>query len=387
MKRATILMVVNAEWYFWSHRLALARGLQARGYTVIVAAGVERGMGSQIEAEGFRFIPLPLVRGRLSLGAEIRALVALVRLYRQEQPDLLYHTTIKPILYGSLSAQFLGIARRVNAIPGLGYVFAPTSLSGRFRQQLVAIAYRIALSGSRARVIFQNSDDQQLFVKRRIAPSRRTVVIRSSGVDLCRFSPTTEPTPISAPIILLASRLLWDKGVGELVEATKRLKRMNMACRTVIVGIPDHDNPRAVPVAALEGWQRDGLIEWWGLRDDMPNVIRQSAVVVLPSYYPEGVPRILLEAAASARPVVTTDTPGCRDCVRNGESGLLVPPRDVDALTDALKLLLEDPGLRALMGLEGRKLVEEQFDEENVVSQTVKICEDLLAEAPSRPVL
>ena len=381
MTGARILIVVNAEWYFWSHRLAFARALRERGHDVVIAAAVERGMGSRIEADGFRFVQIPFVRGRLAALADVRAWFALVRLYQEERPDLLYHTTIKPILYGSLAASVARLARRVNAIPGLGQVFAPTSLSARLRLWCVSTAYRLVFMGRRVRVIFQNDDDRRLFVEQRLVRAAQSIVIRGSGVNLSQFFPTPEPASAEPPIVVLASRLLWDKGVGELVEASRRLKRMNVQCRTVIVGIPDVDNPRAVPVETLEAWQREGVVEWWGLRSDMPEVMSQSAVVVLPSYYPEGVPRILLEAAASGRPVVTTDAPGCRDAVRNGLSGLLVPPRDVEALVLALSRLLVDPALRAAMGREGRKLAEEQFSEARVVEETVAVCERLLAEA------
>ncbi len=180
-------------------------------------------------------------------------------------------------------------------------------------------AYRVALSGQQTRVIFQNPDDRALFVSRSVVPIDRTVLIRGSGVDVSQFVPSSEQSGL--PIVLLASRLLWDKGVGELVEASRRLKKDGIACRVVLVGVPDPGNPKAIPVSLLERWQAEGVVEWWGLRNDMPEVLKAASIVVLPSYR-EGIPKILLEAAASGRPIVTTDTPGCREIVRHGENGL-----------------------------------------------------------------
>jgi len=199
MTGARILIVVNAEWYFWSHRLAFARALRERGHDVVIAAAVERGMGSRIEADGFRFVQIPFVRGRLAALADVRAWFALVRLYQEERPDLLYHTTIKPILYGSLAASVARLARRVNAIPGLGQVFAPTSLSARLRLWCVSTAYRLVFMGRRVRVIFQNDDDRRLFVEQRLVRAAQSIVIRGSGVNLSQFFPTPEPASAEPP--------------------------------------------------------------------------------------------------------------------------------------------------------------------------------------------
>ncbi|HXG69465.1 MAG TPA: glycosyltransferase family 4 protein [Gemmatimonadaceae bacterium] len=381
MTASRILMVANAEWYFISHDLAIAKALQTRGHEVVVAAGVERGRDAEIRAAGLRFVPVNMLRGRFAPQRELTTGIELARLYRAERPDLIYQTTIKPILYGSMAARVAGTTRIVNAIPGLGHVFSSTGAGAAVRRWAVELAYGVALAGRRTRVVFQNDDDRQLFVDRKLVPAARTVVIRGSGVDLRQFVHHPEPAGDGAPIVLLASRLLWDKGVGQLVDAARRLREMKIACRMVIVGIPDPGNPNAVPAATLEEWQRDGLVEWWGLRSDMPDVLRRAAIVALPSHYAEGVPRILLEAAAAGRPVVTTDTPGCRDAVRAGVSGLLVPPRDVNALTEALASLLRAPRCRPAMGLQGRALAEEQFGEELVTGQMVQLCEELLEDA------
>lgn len=369
-----ILIVVNAEWYFWSHRLSLAKALQAHGCTVVIAAAVERGYQSAIEGQGLRFIPLHLQRRSISPSAELASLHELFQLYRRERPDLVHHVTIKPVLYGSLAARVSGVPAVINTIPGLGYVFMESN--GRLLREAISAVYALALSGRHVRVIFQNPDDRQIFVSRKLVSPERAVVIRGSGVDVYRFVPSPEPSGI--PIVLLASRLLWDKGVGELVEASRRLRQDGVSCRVVLVGVPDDENPNSIPVAMLEGWHAEGVIEWWGLRDDMPNVLRQATIVTLPSYYPEGVPKILLEAAAAGHPLITTDTPGCREVVHHGENGFLVPVRDATALADAIRVLLQDARLRVPMRAKSRELAVAEFSEERVLDETLRVYRELL---------
>jgi glycosyltransferase involved in cell wall biosynthesis len=379
-RSARILMVVNVEWYFWSHRLALARALRDRGYEVIVAAGVERDRQSAIERDGFRFIPIGITRGDLRVSSEVKTFLALCRLYRAERPDLVYQTTIRPILYGSLAARLARIPRVLNAVPGLGYSFTARGFRAAIRRPAVAAAYRFALAGERTRVVFQTHDDLCRFVALGLVKPDRARVIRGSGVDIRAFAPTPEPD--GPPIVLLASRLLWDKGVSEFVDAARRLRERSVSCRMVIVGTPDVNSPNAVPSAVLETWHNSGDVEWWGLRSDMGDVLSQSAIVTLPSYYGEGVPKILLEAAAAGRPIVTTDWPGCRDVVQHGGNGLLVQPRDPEGLADALERLLRNPGERAAMGARGRTLAEQEFEEGLVVGQVADLCADMLAPSP-----
>jgi glycosyltransferase involved in cell wall biosynthesis len=373
-----ILLVTNADWYFWSHRLPLARALQTLGCGVTVAAAAERGYGAAIEGAGFQFHPLRLRRRSTAVHRELQTVLELYRLYRQERPDLVHHITIKPILYGSVAAGWAGVPAVVNTIPGLGYTFSGSGPGRLLLQGVVSLAYRVALSGRRTRVIFQNPDDHQQFVSRGVVPSDRCVVIRGSGVDIFTFSPLPEPP--GPPVVLLASRLLWDKGVEEFVSAARELRGRGCTCRMVLVGSPDRENPRSVTPADIAAWQGEGTIEWWGHRDDMPGVLGQSTIVVLPSYYREGVPKILLEAAACGRPVITTDVPGCREAVVDGKSGLLVPPRDPLALADAIVLLLRDAKLRAAMGARGRAMVEAEFSEERVVSETLGVYRELLGD-------
>jgi glycosyltransferase involved in cell wall biosynthesis len=371
-----VLIVVNAEWYFLSHRLALARALRDHGYEVAVAATVERGRRSAIESEGLRFLPLHLRRRSVNPLREAATLLELVRLYRRERPDLVHHVTIKPVVYGSLAARRTGVPAVVNTIPGLGHTFRAGGVCANGLRWAVSFGYRVALADRRVRVIFQNPDDRDLFVTRRIVTEDRARVIRGSGVDVCGFSPSHEPTGV--PVVLLASRLLWDKGVGDFVEAARRLRARGQPSRFVLVGAPDQENRRAVSEATLRDWANEGTVEWWGLRDDMPSVLRAATIVALPTFYREGTPKILLEAAACGRPIVATDVPGCREIVRPGENGLLVPPRDAGALADALAALLADKELRARMGARGREIAVAEFSEDVVISQTLAVYGEVL---------
>lgn len=366
-----ILFVVNVEWYFWSHRLALARTLQSNGFDIVVAAAVERDRREDIEAMGFRFVPLSLQRRSTSIIQELRTLWELYVLYRAEKPDLIHHVSIKPVLYGSVAARLAGVSAIINTIPGLGYMFLGTGRLAGLREFVASMAYRVALSGRETHVVFQNPDDRNLFVTRKLVDASRAHVILGSGVDTDRFRVTPEPP--GAPVVLLASRLLWDKGIGELVEASRRLRGRDVACRVVIVGVPDDENPNSVPEETLKQWHQSGDIEWWGLRADMPDVYASATIVALPSYYREGVPLTLIEAAACGRPIVTTDSPGCREVVCDGITGLLVPPRDPEALTQALARLLQNGRLRAAMGAAARAWALRNFSQEHVIAQTMDV--------------
>jgi glycosyltransferase involved in cell wall biosynthesis len=231
------------------------------------------------------------------------------------------------------------------------------------------------LSGRRIRVLFQNPDDRDLFVSKNLVPSQRAFVIQGVGVNVREFEPAPEPPGI--PIVLFASRILWDKGVGEFVEASRLLKAYGTECRMVIAGIPDAANPQSVDDSTMKRWREEGFVELWGLRTDMPEVLKQAGIVVLPSYR-EGMPRILLEAAAMGRPIIATDVPGCRYIVSNGVNGYLVPVRDPVALAKAIEVLVDDPRLRAEMGERGHKIAVSEFSEEKTIRETIAFFRETL---------
>lgn len=371
-----VLIVVNVDWYFWSHRLPLARGLRAAGYEVVVVAGEERGFRPRIEAAGFRFLPLNIRRGSTNPLRELRTLFDLVRIYRRERPDAVHHVSIKPILYGSIAAALAGRPAIVNAVTGLGHAFLPDvrrSLLGRITRTL----YRLACSGARTIVLCQNPEDRAALIALGAVSPDRTALIRGSGVDMTHFVPTALPR--DPPVLLFCGRMLWDKGAREFVEAVRILAREGVSHRAVVVGIPDEENPNSVPVATLEQWDREGVIEWWRLREDMPRVFAESTIVVLPTYYPEGVPKVLIEAAAAGRAIVTTDAPGCREIARRGVNADYVRPKDAAHLAATLKALLSDPDRLTAYGAAGRRIAVDEFSEEQVIGDTLALYERLLS--------
>jgi glycosyltransferase involved in cell wall biosynthesis len=372
-----VLIVVNTDGFFVSHRLGIGRALRDAGCHVTVAAAPSAARAT-IEAEGLQFAALPFEPGSRSPPQEARSLLALERLYRRERPDVVHHVTIKPVLYGSLVARALGVPAIINAVSGLGYVFIerPTDTPAHAALRLaVKATYRVALSGRRSRTIFQNPDDLALFADAGLVARGNTVLIRGSGVDTARFGPS--PLPDGEPVVVLPSRMLWDKGVGELVEAARVVKRSRPGVRFALVGGADSQNPAQVPPAQLEAWQREGVIEWWGHRKDMPQVLSQAHLVVLPSYR-EGLPLALAEAAASGRACIATDVPGCREVVRHGETGWLVPPRNAAALAAALDEALSDPAELARRGRLGRDLAERELALDAVVARTLDVYRELL---------
>ena len=369
-----MLFVVGDDGAFRSHRMPVARAARDAGIAVAVACPVTTH-GEAIRAEGIRVLPLPMKRGRISPLADLRTLAALWRLYRAERPDIVHLVAMKPVLYGAMAARLAGVPVSVGALTGLGYVFSSGDIRARLLLPLLRRALGWALNGRRSTCVVQNPDDAA-FVAELGVERRRIAVIPGSGVDTTRFAPS--PEPVGPVRVAMVSRMLWDKGVGELVEAARLVRARDPALRFVLIGAPDEGNPAAVPVAQLKAWQAEGLVDWQGRRDDIPAVWKDSHIAVLPSYR-EGLPMALLEAASCGRPIVAADVPGSREIARDGESALLVPPRDPAALAAAIMQLADDPALRARLGTGGRRLVEQEFSEERIAAATLALWRRLLA--------
>jgi len=374
MSRPKILYFITEDWYFCSHRLPLALAARDAGYDVAVVTNVNEH-ADVIRRAGIRLIPFDLSRKGMNPASELAVLARLVALYRKEKPDIVHQVAMKPVLYGSLAARLSGVSRVVNALAGLGYIFTSDQPKARFLRPVIGSAFRGLLNSRRSRLILQNQDDRAKFIRKRFISEKRIRLIRGSGVDTAVFVPTPEPPGV--PVVILPSRMLWDKGVREFVDAAGQLKKRGISARFVLVGDADPHNPSAIPTEQLTAWHAEGAVEWWGRREDMPAVFEQSHIVCLPSYR-EGLPKVLLEAASCGRPIVTTDTPGCRDVVRQGENGLLVPVRGTAELADALQLLIEQPELRKKMGCKGREIVVSEFALEKVVAKTMNIYRELL---------
>jgi glycosyltransferase involved in cell wall biosynthesis len=373
--KPVLLYLVTEDWYFWSHRLPIARAARDAGWAVLVATRVG-SHGERIEQEGFRLIPIKMRRRSLAPWWEIATVAELIEIYRRERPDLVHHVAMKPVLYGSLAAALAGVPAVVHALAGMGYIFTSSGVKARLLRPLIRTAFRWLLDRSHSRLILQNPDDVAVMTKATVAP-KRVVLIRGSGVDTEAFAQSDELD--GTPVAVMVSRMLWDKGVGELVEAARLLQRRGVPLRVVLVGSPDPENPASIPERQLRDWDASGDVAWWGERSDVANIWANCHIAVLPSYR-EGLPKSLLEAAACGRPLVATDVSGCREVVRDGATGLLVPPRDARALADALERLARDRDLRRRMGAAARDLVTREMSEQVVVAQTVALYRSL---APS----
>lgn len=383
--RPRLLFVVNAEWFFASHRLPLGRACVDAGFDVTLCAGAtDPAAQREIEAAGIRFVPLSIDRGGTSPAGELRTLASLLRVYRAVGPDIVHHVTIKPVIYGSMVARALRTKGVVNAVTGLGYAFIPRSDDGlrhrALRGTLWAL-YRAALDGRRTRVIFQNEEDRSTFVGKGLVASTRTRLVPGSGVDFATFSP--QPLPAGPFVALLPARLLWDKGVGEFVEAARQLRSRWPEARFVLLGRIDPSNPAAIRQDEVDRWVRGGIIEWWGHCEHrmMASFLAKAHVVVLPSYR-EGLPLALAEAAAVGRACITTDVAGCRDTVRDGDTGWLVPARSAAELARALEHALTDPAEAERRGRLAASFARERFGVESVIAQTLGVYRELLNGVP-----
>jgi len=371
-----IILAANTDWYLYNFRRTLALYLRDQGYEVTLLSPTGTYV-SILQQDGFRHINWHVGRQSVTPWNELPALVSLLKIYRQERPDLVHHHTIKPVLYGSLAARMAGLSGLVNSITGRGYVFLSKEPKAWLLKGIARPLYRAAFNHPNQAAIFENEEDRQYFIGEKIIPAAKTWLISGVGVDTHRFTPVPEPAGI--PVVLLSSRLLWDKGVGVLVEAA-RLLRKTTPVRVVLVGAPDPGNPASIPEEQIKAWVSEGVIEWWGWQSDMNAVYQQCTLFTLPTMYGEGLPTALLEAAACGRPLVASDMPGCRSIVIDQLNGLLVPPGDPVALAQALAKLLADADLRGRMGAASRQLVLEKFTVEKVNQATLAIYRELARE-------
>jgi glycosyltransferase involved in cell wall biosynthesis len=373
---ARLLFVVNHAGFFISHRLPLALAARDAGYDVHVATPRSKHV-PQLQATGITWHELRLSRSGLSPIAEWQSFRGLCELYRHLRPRVVHHVTSKPVLYGTLAARVTGTHAVVNAISGMGHVYAEGDLAHRLLRAGVSIIYRLVLRHPRMRVIVQNREHRELFARRSWVRDSDMVLVPGSGVDVLRFAPRLADRRGTVRIIM-ASRLLYTKGVEEFVAAARLLKKRKVDAQFVLVGEPDPDNPGSVPEGVLRKWHSEGSIDYRGRQEDMSAVFAEADVVCLPTYYGEGIPKVLVEAAACGLPIVTTDWPGCREIVEHGNNGLLVPIRNSDALATALETLAGDPALRRAMGTRGRARAEGEYSLDSVISKTLAVYSDLL---------
>ncbi|MEZ8195292.1 glycosyltransferase family 4 protein [Vibrio cortegadensis] len=372
-----ILYIVNVDWFFVSHRLPIALKAIEDGYDVHLACAFT-DKRSQLEELGITCHSVAFSRSGSSLKGELNAISSVRRVIKSLKVDVVHAITIKPVIYTGLALQCIKRPPAfVAAISGLGYVFTAETLRAKVTKSLVSLMYKFALRNKRKVVIFQNTSDQTILSEIVKLTEKDRTLIKGSGADLSVYRYQAEPVG-SKKIVSMACRLLKEKGVYEFVEAAKLIKEKHSNIDFLLIGSVDLENPNSVSQEEVDTWVEQGVITALGHRDDIPELFAQSHIVTMPSFYGEGVPKVLIEAAACGRPIVTTDNPGCRDSIINEETGLLVPIKNAEALSKALMVLLLDEDKRIRMGLQARHYAVNEFDVSNVVLRHLDIYESLM---------
>jgi glycosyltransferase involved in cell wall biosynthesis len=370
-----ILYLVNVDWFFLSHRLPIALEAKNNGAEVYVAT-TDTGHRKKIESYGFKFIDIQFSRKGTNFIREIMSLPRIYNLYRKLNPDLVHHVTIKPVIYGSLVARLFKNLKVVNAITGMGFAFSNDDKASSINK-IVKKAYKLGLRNKNVKVIFQNEKDKSVFIDNGLVKDTQTILIRGSGVNCSEFEPK-ENTDNEEEIVILASRMIFDKGIEEFVSAAEKVKEKRPQTKFILAGKTDKGNPNVVSEDQLIEWNKQGFVDWIGHTEDMVGLISKSTIITLPTYYPEGVPKILIESAACGKPIITTNRPGCNDIVIDGKNGILIPERDSQALADAILELLHNPIKMKEFGRFGRELVLKEFSEDIVVDKTMELYNSLL---------
>lgn len=382
MKNKKLVFVVNVDWFFISHRLPIALEAISDGYEVHLICN-DTGKTKELVKLGIHVHNVTFSRSGGGLANEVQSLMHLRRTFINIKPDIIHAVTIKPVIYSGLNLHFLKKKPNfVAAISGLGYVFSASNFRAKITKSIVSILYKFAFFHKSKTVIFQNTTDEKILSSVTNLQESEKVLIKGSGADLGVYKYCREPD--SNPIkVVMACRLLKEKGVYEYIEAAKIVHSKLDNVEFLLAGTPDEGNPNSITQEELDEWNDNGIIKSLGHCNNISKVFSESHIVTMPSYYGEGVPKVLIEAAACGRPIVTTDNPGCRDSVIPDVSGKLVPIKDHHALAEAILELIESPALRVSMGQKARHYAEREFDVKSVVQKHMKIYSKLLSEPKS----
>jgi len=375
-EKSRILIVVNVDWFFLSHRLPIALAAMERGYEVFVAAA-DTGKREVIESYGLTFINAPYLEKSHSFLSELYMILKLGRLYKEFKPSLVHHVTIRPVLYGSIASRIYRVKAVVNALSGLGYLFINQGFKNRILRVVVTKLLKIGFSHPNQLLILQNNDDREKFIERGLIQPKKIRLVRGSGVDTDLFKPPSKERSSGVDIAFIG-RLLWDKGIAEFVEAANLLKKQGVHASFHIYGAQYENNPMSVPDDVIDEWKSNRALTIHGQKERIEDHLDEIDIVCLPSYR-EGLPKALLEAASAGLPIVTTDTPGCREVVDDGVNGYLVPTRNASLVAESLKKLIENPELRSQFGQAGRDKVLKEFTVDKVVEETMNIYTSLLS--------
>ncbi len=369
-----LFIVVNVDWFFLSHRLPVALAAKNAGWDVTIVTA-DTGKLKDIEATGLKTINLPMSRSGMNLKEELGTLIFLIKLYKRENPDVVHHVGMKTILWGSLAAKFSKVKGVVNAVSGLGGFFAEDNKS------LLSKVMPKVLTFSHHRkdllVIFQNHEDESMYVKKGIIKTSQSRFIKGSGVDLNMFCYTPETNKGKVNIILTA-RMIVEKGVFLLTEAAEKLRKQyeGKAAFWLVGGLDDH--PGAITKEQLDNICDGEYIQWLGYRTDVKELLQQSHIVAFPSFYMEGLPKSLIEACSIGRPIITTNSIGCKDTVDDGVNGFLIPPKNIDELVQKLRFLIDNPEMRKKMGKASRVKAEKEFSLDVVIEKHLSIYNELI---------
>ena len=375
-----IALVANSSWYTYNFRLGLLQRLRQEGFEVYVLAPKDH-YSTRLVAEGYHFIHLPIGIYSQNPISELVIILQLIRLYRKYRFSLIFHYTAKPNIYGTLAAACCRIPS-IAITTGLGLLRDPGKRLARFS---LLTLYRIAARFTRE-LWFLNQDDLQLFLDWKVVSRKKTLVIPSEGVNIDWFRPaesSTLPATRKTTRFLYAGRIVWSKGIREFYEAARYFKDRGTNVSFEMVGFIVPEHPDGVSYELVEQWNQQDIIRYHGETEDIRPFLVETDCVVLPSYFGEGVPRILLEAASMARPIITTDHVGCREVVQHGMNGLLCLPRNSKSLIDAIELFLSMPlQERDKMGMEGRKKTLLEFDEAIIVQNYLKAVNRVIEWSP-----
>ena len=368
-QRPRLLFVITEDWFFTSHFLERGAAAVRAGYEVAVATRPTTKV-ALIESHGMQVIPIDFSRRGMNPFRELQTALRLRRIVREFRPDIIHNVALKPVVTGTLGELLAGATRIVNAPVGMGHVFTADSHGSRLVRPMLKFLLRRLLNPRGSHVIIENEDDMRDLVANGFVRSDAISLVRGAGVDINAFVPGPEPAgPIT---VLLVSRMLRDKGILEFVQAARRVRTKHLDTQFVIAGSPDDGNPSSFRESDMRQWADEGIVRCLGFREDIAELLAACHIACLPSYR-EGLPKSLLEAAAAAKPIVTTDVPGCRTVVHDEMNGLLVPPRDAEALAHAITRLVEEPLLRAKLGKAGRQRAELEFSSATIVEQTLGV--------------
>ena len=363
-----ILYFVTEDWYFYSHRIDLARDAIKSGYEVVLLTNVNNKI-DEISKEGIRVIPLNINRAGKNIFNEIRTFFNTLILVLKEKPDIIHNVSIKPIIYGTIVGIF-SKSKIINTFAGLGVLSGHTNIQNYF-QLLIIFFIRILMKSKRVSIIVQNNDDMNFFIKRNIAKKNQIHLILGSGVDEKKFDLEDE-NDVNLNV-LLASRMLWSKGIKEFVEAAEIVNRSYPLVNFIIAGRIDNKNPDGVNENYLKNLGYKGYIKWIGHTEDMKKLFTLSNIVCLPTFYGEGIPKVIIEACASRRAVITSNIAGCKEIVEDGFNGILIEPKNSKQLATAIVTLITSTDLRHKYGLNGRKLVQSKFSLDIINRQTLEL--------------